>query len=69
MNTDLRKKAKNNFGTYFFTFMNNVDFRKTLENMRKYRDIKIVTRERRRNNVVSQPSFPQIVLATEMKKL
>ena len=27
MNTDLRKKVKNNFGTDFFTFMNNVDFR------------------------------------------
>ena len=33
MNTDLRKKAKNNFGTDFFTFMNNVDFRKTLEKL------------------------------------
>ena len=56
MNTNLRKKAKNDFQKDFFKLMNNADFRKTMENMRKHRDIKLVTTERRRNPLVSEPN-------------
>ena len=57
MNTDLRKKANNDFEKYFFQLMNNAVFGKTMKNARKYRDIKLVTADRRRNNLVSEPNY------------
>ena len=56
--------------------INNSVFEKALENVRKHRDIKLVTTERRRNYLVSEPNYSQvfkqvfakILLATEMIK-
>ena len=56
MNTDL-KKAKNDFEKDFFSLMKNVVFGKTMENMRKYRDFKLVTTERTRTNLISEPNY------------
>ena len=59
MNTELRTKAKDNFEKGFFKLMNNSVFGKTMENARKHRDIKLVTTDKRRNQLVSQPNYIQ----------
>ena len=57
MNTKLRKKAKNDFEKDFLKLMNNAVFGKTMESLKKHRDIKIVTTDKRRNYLVSEPNY------------
>ena len=74
MNTKLRKEAKNEFEKDFFKLMNNAVFGKTMENVRNHRDIKLVTTDEKRNQLVSEPNyhttkyFSENLLAIEMKK-
>ena len=74
MNTELRKKVKNDFEKDFFKLMNNAVFGKAMENVRKHRDIKLVTTDKRRNQLVTEPNYHAIkwfsenLLAIEMKK-
>ena len=58
----------------FFKLMNNAVFGKTMENVRKDREIKFATTKRRKNYFLSEPNyyttmlFTEHLLALEMKK-
>ena len=65
INTDLRKKPKNDVQKHLFKLMNNVVFGKTAENGRKHRDIKLVITERKRNYLVSESNYHTTKFFTE----
>ena len=54
--------------------MSNAVFGKTMENVRKHRDIKLVTTDKRRNQLASEPNyhttkyFSENLMAIEIKK-
>ena len=74
MNTELSKNAKNEFEENFFKLMNNSVFGKTMQNVRNHRNIKLVTSDKRRKRLVSEPNyysnkkFSDHLMAIEMKK-
>ena len=57
MNTELRKVAKDDFEKDLFKLMNNAVFGKTMENIRKHRDIKLITTGKKRSKLVSEPNY------------
>ena len=63
--TEPRKKAKNNFEKDFFKLINNAVFSKTMENLRKYRGIKLLATESRRNYLVSKSNYQTKTFFTE----
>ena len=65
MNTELRKLAKDDFEKDFFKLMNNAVFGKTMENIRKHRDIKLVTTDKKRSKPVSEPNYHTINYISE----
>ena len=68
------KKTKNDFENDSFKLMNNAVFWITMKNVRKPRDIKLLTTERRKYYLVSEPHFHATkfftgsLLALEIKK-
>ena len=75
MNTKLRIEAKSDFEKDFFKLMNNSVFGKTMENVRKHRDIKLVTTDKSIDQLVSEPNyhttkwFSEDLLQIELKKI
>ena len=74
MNTEWRKQAKNDFEKDFYKLKSDAVFGKAISNVRKHRDIKLVTTYKRRNQLVLEPNyhttkwFSENLLAIEMKK-
>ena len=64
-NTQLRTQAKNDFEKDFFKLMNNSIFGKTMENIRKHRNIKLVTNKKKYLKTVMKPNFKSGVLFGE----
>ena len=65
MNTELRKAANNDFEKDLFKLINNSVFGKTMDNIRKHRDIKLVTTDKRRSKLVSEPNYHTINFISE----
>ena len=65
MNAELRKVAKNNFEKDLFKLMNNSVFGKTMENIRKHRDIKLVKTDKKRSKLVSEPNYHTVNLISQ----
>ena len=65
MNTELRKKTSNDFEKNFFKLMNNAVFGKTMEYVRKHRDINLFKTDYKRNKLVSEPNYHTMNLISE----
>ena len=65
MNTELRKVADNDFEKGFYKLMNNAVLGKAMENIRKHREIKLATTDKKRSKLVSEPNYHTINLISE----
>ena len=65
MNMELRKLVKNDFEKDLFILMNNAVFGKTMKNIRKHRDTKLVTADKKRVKLVSEPNYHTINYISE----
>ena len=65
MNMELRKLAKDDFEKDPFKLMNNAVFGKTMENIRKPRNIKLVATDKKRSKLVSEPNYHTINYISE----
>ena len=66
-NTKLRTAAANDFKKDFYKLMNNTVFGKTMENIRKHRNIKLVTNREAYLKAVMKPNFRSVTLFSGMR--
>ena len=57
INTELKTKSTNHFGKEFYKLCNNSACGKTMENVRKHRDIQLVTNDKKRSILASEPNY------------
>ena len=67
-NTQLRTQAKNDFEKDFFKLMNNAVFGKTMDNIRKHRNIRLLMNRESYLKTVMKPNFKSGVLFGENLK-
>ena len=65
MNTELRKKGKNDFEKDFFKLMNNSVFGKTMENIRNRVDIRLINDRKRAEKFAAKPNFKHLTIFNE----
>ena len=64
-NTELRKEAKNAFEKDFFKLMNNSVFGKTIENIRKRQNVKLIDDRKKALKLSSKPNFDRATIFDE----
>ena len=64
-NTQKRMNAKNAFENDFFKLLNNSVFGKTMENIRKRVDVRLVTDQKKLSKLVSKPTYVNIKIFNE----
>ena len=64
-NTALRMKAKNSFEKDFFKLLNNSVFGKTMENIRKRVDIRLLNEEKQARKMACRPNFKHLTIFAE----
>lgn len=65
LNTELRTKADNDFEKDFFKLMNNSVYGKTMENIRKRVDVRLVNSEERGKMLAKRPNFNHCTIFSE----